>query len=230
VVIAQVVRPGTPVLFGGCPAIFDIRYETSPMGAVESMMLVCGASEIGRHLGLPTQGYVALSDAKDLDAQAGLETSMGATLAALSGVNSVSGPGMLDFINCFSLEKLVVDHEICTMARRLIRGMSPKDDFPATPLLRELLAEKHLLIADHTRRHLRDEITFPGWSIDRTSRSRWAEEGSPALRERAASEVKRLIGEYEPWPIPQSVAADLEERMAAAALAAGMASLPERNL
>ena len=115
VVIAQLVQPGTPVLFGGSPAIFDVRYSTTPMGAIETTMLTCAAAEIGRHLGLPTQGYIAISDSKALDAQAGLETGMGAVLAGLSGINSVSGPGMLDFESCQSLEKLVLDDEICAM-------------------------------------------------------------------------------------------------------------------
>ena len=79
------VRPGPPILWGGSPAIFDVRFETTPMGAVETMMLDCANSEIGKRLGLPTQGYIALSDAKQLDAQAGLETGIGATLAALVG-------------------------------------------------------------------------------------------------------------------------------------------------
>jgi len=228
-VIAQVIRPGTPVLFGGCSAIFDIRYETSPMGAVESMMLACGANEVGRHLGLPTQAFVAMSDAKTLDAQAGLETSMGATLAALSGIDVIAGPGMLDFINCFSLEKLVLDHEICAMARRLLDGIEPCEDFPAVPLLEELITEKHLLIADHTRRHLRQQITFPGRTIDRTNRSRWREEGCPTLHERAAGEVKRLITDAEPSGLPDSAADDLEERMLHAARQAGMSKLPERR-
>ena len=71
VVISQLVNPGTPLLYGGSPAIFDFRHETTPMGAVETMMLDCAYSEIGKHLGLPTQAYIALSDAKQLDAQAG---------------------------------------------------------------------------------------------------------------------------------------------------------------
>jgi len=71
VVISQIARPGTPVLWGGSPAIFDIRYETTPMGAIETMMMDCAYSEIGRSLGLPTQAYISLSDAKQLDAQAG---------------------------------------------------------------------------------------------------------------------------------------------------------------
>ena len=93
-------------------------------------MLTCAMGEIGKRLGLPTQGYAGVSDAKELDAQAGLETSSGALLAALSGINSISGPGLLDLDNGFSLEKLVVDHEICGMALRLARGIEPREDFP----------------------------------------------------------------------------------------------------
>jgi len=87
-------------------------------------------------------------------------------LAALSGINSISGPGMLDFESCQSLEKLVVDNEICGMTYRLLEGIQPREDFPALPLLQELLRDKHLLIADHTRRYLRSEIAFPGPTID----------------------------------------------------------------
>ena len=94
------------------------------MGAIETMMLDCAYCQIGHSLGLPTHAYMALSDAKTLDAQAGLETGIGAILAALAGVNMVSGPGMLDFESCQSLEKLVIDNDICGMAKRLMRGIS----------------------------------------------------------------------------------------------------------
>ncbi len=230
VVIGQLTRPGTPMLFGGCPAIFDVRYESAPMGAVESMMIACGTAEIGRRLGLPTQGYIGLSDAKALDAQAGLESSMGTTLAALSAFDNVSGPGMLDFINCHSTAKLVVDHEICAMAGRLRRGMEPRDDFPSVELFRELLAEGHLLIADHTRSHLRQEIDFPGSVIDRAGRPRWVEEGSSTLGDRAALEVDRLVSEYKPSRLSENAQCDLIDRMTVAARRCGMDTLPDRNL
>ena len=229
VVLAQLANPGCPLLFGGSPAIFDIRFETTPMGAVETTMLTCAAAEVGRRLGLPTQGYIALSDAKALDAQAGLETSMGATLAALSGIDSVSGPGMLDFESCQSLEKLVVDHEICRMTDRLAAGIEPREDFPARPLFEELLAEGHLLIADHTRRHLREELSFPGPVIDRTSRARWLEEGASTVGERAAAEVERLLADFTPSRLGADERQELEAVMAAAARACGMDELPERE-
>jgi len=228
VVISQIAKPGAPMLWGGSPAIFDVRFETTPMGAVETMMLDCANSEVGKRLGLPTQGYIALSDAKRLDAQAGFETTMGATLAALSGINSVSGPGMLDFESCQSLEKLVFDNEVCGMAFRLIRGVEPRDDFPARPLFEELFREKHLLIAKHTRRHLKAEITFPGPVIDRANLSRWTEDGAVELGPRARSEVARLLAAYVPSGLAEDRKAGLIERMTREAAAHGTARLPER--
>jgi len=229
VVISQLANPGHPLLYGGSPAIFDVRFETTPMGAVETMMLDCASSEIGKRLGMPTQGYIVLSDAKQLDAQAGLETGMGAILAALSGINSISGPGMLDFESCQSLEKLVVDNEICGMTYRLLRGIEAREDFPALPLFEELRREKHLLIADHTRRHLREEITFPGAVIDRANRARWLKAGRLSLWERAAREASRLIQGYTPSRLPQETKLELTRLMAQEAQRHGMEALPKRE-
>ncbi|MBN2559344.1 MAG: trimethylamine methyltransferase family protein [Phycisphaerae bacterium] len=230
VIISQLANPGTPVLYGGSPAIFDVRYETTPMGAVETMMIDCAYNEIGKHLGLPTQAYISLSDAKRLDAQAGLETSMGATLAALAGINNISGPGMLDFESCISLEKLVLDNEICGMALRLVRGIEPKEDFPALPRFEELLKDQHLLISKHTRRYLKEEHFFPGPAIDRANRSRWQEEGGLTLRERAHGEVERLVAGYESSRLPDDIKAELTRLMQGEARRYGMGSLPHSSL
>ncbi|MBD3334642.1 MAG: hypothetical protein GF355_03920 [Candidatus Eisenbacteria bacterium] len=228
-VMSQLARPGAPVLYGGSPAVFDVRYETTPMGAVETQMIDCAYSEIGKHLGIPTQAYIGLSDAKLLDAQAGLESAMGATLAALSGINNISGPGMLDFESCQSLEKLVLDNEICGMALRLARGLAPRDDFPARPLFEEMLREGHLLIAEHTRRFLREEHTFPGRVIDRANRSRWQEEGAETLGARAHREVERLEAAYTPSRLPQDIKTELTRLMEGEARRVGLDALPQRD-
>ena len=227
IVISQFSNPGTPVLYGGSPAIFDVRYETTPMGAVETMMIDCAYNEIGKHLGLPTQAYISLSDAKQLDAQAGLESGMGATLAALAGINNISGPGMLDFESCQSLEKLVLDNEICGMTYRLIEGIEPREDFPALPIFQELIAEKHLLISKHTRRYLKEEHFFPGVVIDRANRERWKEEGGLTLGERAHGAVEKMLADYEPTSLPDETRRALRSLMESEAGRHGQDKLPE---
>jgi trimethylamine--corrinoid protein Co-methyltransferase len=227
--MSQLANPGTPVLYGGSPAIFDVRYETTPMGAVETQMIDCAYNEIGKYLNLPTQAYISLSDSKQLDAQAGLESSMGATLAALAGINNISGPGMLDFESCQSLEKLVLDNEICGMVLRLTEGIEPKEDFPSVPRFEELIKDGHLLISKHSRRFLREEHYMPGPAIDRANSARWEEEGSVTLRERAHREVERLIKAYEPSRLPDSTKKELEKLMTAEARRHGMDALPRRE-
>ncbi|MBD3368479.1 MAG: hypothetical protein GF405_09965 [Candidatus Eisenbacteria bacterium] len=229
IVLSQLANPGTPVLYGGSPAAFDIRYETTPMGAIETQMMDCAYSEIGKHLGLPTQAYISLSDAKALDAQAGLESSMGATLAALSGINSVSGPGMLDFESCISPEKLVVDNEICGLVRRMVSGIEPRDDFPARPIFEEMLRDGHLLIADHTRKHLRAEHHFPGPVIARANLARWRDEGSTTLGERAHAEVEKHLAAFEQSRLDDETKRELLSLMTHEAAKHGLDELPERE-
>ena len=230
VILAQLVSPGAKVLYGGSPAPFDIRYETTPMGAAETWLLDAGLNEIGKRLRLPTQAYIALSDAKGLDAQAGLETGMGAVVAVLSGINSISGPGMLDFENCQSVEKLVVDHEIAGLALRLARGVTPRDDFPVRPLVEELLREGHLLISDHSMQHLAEEHHFPGAVIERANQSRWLEEGGRSLQAKARAAADTLENSWTAPALDDSVFTELDRRMTEAASAHGMDRLPEAGV
>jgi trimethylamine--corrinoid protein Co-methyltransferase len=229
IVISQLARPGAPFLYGGSPAIFDVRFETTPMGAIETMMIDCAYNEIGKYLGLPTQAYISLSDAKQLDTQAGIESGIGATLAALAGINNISGPGMLDFESCQSLEKLVVDNEICGMTVRMLKGIEPQEDFPAMALFEELLKEQHLLIAKHTRRYINSELNFPGRAINRSNRARWIKEGCMTLRDRAHQEVDKYIQSYEKTKISDTVKKDLIQLMESEAKRYGQDKLPDRT-
>lgn len=229
IVMSQLANPGCPVLYGGSPAPFDYRNETTPMGAVESQMISCAYAEIGKRLGIPTQAYICLSDAKQIDAQAGLESAMGATQAALTGINSISGPGMFDFENCVSPEKLVIDNEIAGMVLRMIDGIEVKDDFPLLPQLEEMREEGHLLIADHTRRYVQEEHYFPGQVIDRASRSRWLAGGGDSLLVRARREVDREIASWEPTSLSADQTVALVSVMENAARVYGLKTLPARS-
>ena len=209
IVMAQLVRPGLPVLWGAAPAAVHMRLATAPMAAVEAMRVAVMSTELGRALGIPTQAYLAFSESKVLDAQAGAETAVGAVLAALAGVDSVSGPGMLDHLLAFSLPKLVLDAELCLQARHLVRDVAPMDDLPSTDLVRELLAEGQLLIADQTLRHWPAELHLPGPVVDRDNRERWTAAGGLDTAARATAEVERRLAAWEPVPVDAAIDAEL---------------------
>ena len=198
ITMAQVVRPGAPVLFGGAPATFHMKIASSPMAAIEAQLLDVAYVEVAKSLGLPTQSYMALSEAKEVDAQAGAETFGSALLAALAGVNSVSGPGMLDFLLVFSLPKLVLDDELCAQALHFVRNVRNLDDIPARALVDELLATQHLITSEHTSRYWPEELYLPGRVFDRDNRENWTKAGAPDTYRRAVAEVERRLAAYQP--------------------------------
>ncbi len=211
-VIHQLARPGAPFIFGGAPTAFDMRHGTTPMGAMETMLLAVGYAQIGRHLGMPTHGYLCVSDAKTVDYQAGLESGVGALLGALAGVNMISGAGMLDFLLTQSLEKLLLDHEACGMALRAVRGIEA-DASDAAALIAEVVSLPEFLSHEHTRRNWRRELSLPAAVIDRGSYGDWEAGGARAAEERAAEEVARLLREDVAPPLAPDLAAALEEIM-----------------
>ncbi|MFQ5613877.1 MAG: trimethylamine methyltransferase family protein [Anaerolineae bacterium] len=207
--MAQLVRPGAPVLFGGAPAAFHMQTGSSPMAAIEALHLDVAYVAVARALELPAQAFMALSDGKFLDAQAGAETFGGALLAALARVNSVSGPGMLDYVMVFSLEKLVFDDELCGQALHFAREMKPLEDLPAVDLVRHLLEERHLLTAGHTRKYWPQETYLTGPTVDRLNRESWARLGGKTLRQRARAEVERRLAAYTPVETEPALEAEL---------------------
>src|SRR6478752_199376 len=210
ITMAQVIRPGAPVLFGGAPATFHMKIASSPMAAIEALQLDVAYVAVAKTLGLPTQSYMALSDAKTLDAQAGAETFGSALLAALAGVNSVSGPGMLDFLLVFSLPKLVYDDAMCGQVLHFVREVHELDDLPVNELIDQLVADQHLIMAPHTTEHWPRELFLPASIIDRDNREAWTRAGAKEIDERAADEVNRRLGAYRQLETDPAVDAELQ--------------------
>ncbi len=210
ITMAQIIRPGTPVIFGGAPAAFHMKAATSPMLAIEALHLDIAYAAVGDYLGIPTQAYMALSDSKLVDAQAGAETFGSALLAGLAGINSVSGPGMLDYVLTFSLPKLVLDNDLCGQVLHLTREITPKDDLPTIDIVRELLEEDHLITSPHTLEHWPKELYLPDPVTDRLNRENWEQKGETTLMARATAEVEQRLANYK--PIITDPAADAEMR------------------
>ena len=224
VALHQLAAPGAPLVWGGAPSAFDMRQGTAAMGAIESAMLNVANAEIGRSLGLPTHGYLALSDAKTPDYQAGWESGTGALLGALAGIDLVSGPGLLDLLLTLSLEKLLLDHDACGAALRLVRGIAAHDG-DVVALIDELVAAGELLSHPHTRSHWRAELSLASPLVDRGSHGDWAAAGGKSAFERARDEVDRRLA-LPAAPLDAALARELDAIVAAEAARLGVAALP----
>ena len=189
VVLAQLASPGAKVIYGGSPTLVHPRHGTAMIAAPEAALVSLAYRDMARLLELPAHTYMAISDAKTPDFQAGAEAGFTAALAALASFDVVSGPGMLEFESVQSMEKLVLDNEVCGLARRLARGFAANQE--DVDVIREVVLSRrgNFMAHRHTLANLRKEIHVPRvWDVEPTTRRdllNWAHE-----------EVERLLKEH----------------------------------
>lgn len=227
ITIHQLAGPGAPIVWGGAPAIMDMRHGTTPMGAIETAMIDVANAQVGKSLGLPTHAYMSASDTKVLDAQAGLESGMTALAGALAGINMISGAGMLDFLAAQSLEKLVLDAEIIGMSKRITAGIQLHTETLATELFEGINFKSDFLRQKTTRELVKKEQYLPSAVIDRGSLRTWKENGEKDALQRAQTRVRQLLNEYQPPEIDPSQIKELEAMVMKAAAQSGLAKLPD---
>jgi trimethylamine--corrinoid protein Co-methyltransferase len=198
IVIHQLAHAGSPIVWGGAAAIFDMRKGATPMGAVETAMLDCSYAQVAKTLNMPTHTYLGATDSKLVDAQAGLESGISAMVGALSGINMISGSGMLDFLACHSAEKLVVDAEGIAMAKRMIGGVKLHTDTLATGFYDHNINFKggDFLKQKATMQLFQKEQHLPSSVIDRDSTRAWKAAGSLDAFGRAKIRVTELLASY----------------------------------
>jgi trimethylamine--corrinoid protein Co-methyltransferase len=201
IAIHQLAQPGSPIVWGGAPAIVDMRTGATPMGAMETAMLDAAYAQVGKDLNLPTHGYLSATDGKVIDHQSGLESGMTALVGALAGIDMISGAGMLDSLRCSSAEKLVLDAEGIAMAQRLVRGIATPTETLATAAIRAAGWEARFLELPETRKLFRSEQVLPSAVIDRSSLRAWEDAGRPDAAARAMARVEELLAAYERPPL-----------------------------
>jgi trimethylamine--corrinoid protein Co-methyltransferase len=226
VVIHQLAKAGAPIVWGGSPAIFDMREGSTPMGAVETWMISSAYVQVGKALGLPTHAYMGMSDAKIIDTQCGLESMGSNFVAALSGANIISGCGMLDLESCLSYEKLVIDAEMIGMVKRFVKGIVVRDDPIAVTLMQKSGHKAEFLTLPHTRKWYREEQYLPSEVIDRASFEGWKSRGEKSTFERARDRVEKLMTTYQPNQITEEQRQELRAVTLRAAKKFGMDILP----
>ncbi|HTK94083.1 MAG TPA: trimethylamine methyltransferase family protein [Terriglobales bacterium] len=225
IAIHQCASPGAPVVWGTAAAIFEMRAGIAPFGAIETAMLAVACAQVGKALGLPTHAYLVASDSRLVDAQAGMESAVSATLGALAGINMISGAGMLDSLACHSVEKLVIDAEAIASAQRLLAGIEARGDTLATAAFAQAGPAGDFLRAAETRALFRSEQHFPSAVIERGVPP--SEAATPAdTFARAAARVTELLAEYKQPELPSEMAAAMRAIVEREGARHGLTGLP----
>ena len=209
IVLSQLVREGTPVIFAGVSSNAEMRSGALSIGSPEMAINTAATAQMARYYNLPSRSGGAVCDAKIPDAQAAYESMMSLLMAQVSGINFVlHTAGILDTYNCMSYEKFIIDDEMCGMVKRIKKGFKVNDDTLGLNAIKEAGPGGHFLDKDHTYKHFRGELYQPTLS-NRDDFDGWYAKGSPQSMEAANKKYKEILESYEVPELPADVDKDL---------------------
>lgn len=216
-VIAQLVQPGAPFLYGFNTSALDMKTSIVSYGCPEWSLTMGAISDMAHYYGLPVWGYAGASDSKRVDAQFGAEAMFSIMSAFLSQTTVVHDVGFLEFGSTSALEALVVANELIDMTRFMVAGIDVNPTTLALDAIASVRPGAGFLAEDHTL----DNWTWAQWKpdlLDRNRYQRWEKLGSKDLFARANERARQLLVEHEVAPLPDGVeteiAAILAERAA----------------
>lgn len=176
-VLAQFIRPGAKVTFGGYSTSMDMKTMSASVAAMESMMAVASHAALAEFYGIPSQTFAECSEAKTNDFQSGWETAMTGMMAVLSGINLIYGCGSLDYLMEFSYEKFLLDAEIAKYLYFLHQGILVNEDTLAGDVVKEVGPSGSFMMSMHTMLGFKAAQCYPGKFIDRNKRGAWESSG-----------------------------------------------------
>ena len=205
IVLAQLVRPGTPV---GVPGWNGGPYNLKTMVGNYVLADEQGiATEMGKYYDLPVFGLGGSTDAKVLDQQCGLEAAISLTTALLHGANIVHDIGFMDSGLQASLQLMVTCADFIGFLRAATAGVTVNDETLALDVIEELGPTGDYLSHDHTMQHFRE----PYYSklAEKGVYAQWLHRGGTTMEQRASKQIDKVLAEHEPEPLPLDIQQDI---------------------
>jgi len=215
VVISQLLSPGMPVLYVGIPHIIDPATANISFGSPEQGLMAAITTQIGKSYGFPVGTNVGLTDAKCADAQNGMEKATTLLLAALAGTDLSGHMGICGPDEGASLCQLIIDNEVISYVRRILRGLQVSNETLAFDVIKRVGIGGDFFTDQHTLRHFRNEIWFPEL-LDRGGWELWSERGRKSLLDKAVERRKRLLRDHKVEPLNEDISQELDRIVKAA--------------
>jgi len=208
ITLAQIVRPGTPVVYGSFTSNVDMKSGSPAFGTPEFVSAAFGAGQLARHIGLPWRGSAATSS-NATDGQAVYETAMSAWGTLLGGANfMMHSAGWLEGGLTASMEKFVLDVELLQMFGEIFQRQQIDDADTDFEAIASVDPGGHFFGSDHTLSRYRTAFYEPLVS-DWNNFGTWTEAGSKSAPQRANEIWKRVLREFEPPRLDDAVAEEL---------------------
>ncbi len=210
-VLAQLVRPGAPFIYGAFATVMDMKTTIFSYGAPEMSLMVAAMAQMAQHYRLPFFGTAGASDAKFPDAQAAAEVAFSCLASALVGANLVHDAGSwLDHGSLASPAFMVLVNEILYMVNQFMGGVAVNDETLALDLIDGVGPGGHYLYEEHTLNHFKD--VWYSDLFDRSIYQKWLADGAKDFEQRLCEKTLATM-EHQAAPLSEGVLQELD-RMA----------------
>lgn len=200
-IIAQLVNPGAPFLYGMNTAALDMKTTIVSYGAPEWSLGMAAWTRLAHYYNLPVWGYAGATDSKVIDTQAGIEATFSIMTAFLSRNTLVHDVGYIEFGTTSSMEMLVIADEIIRMTRFFAGGLAVDPESLALEATRRVEPGRGYITDRHTLKHFRTAQWIPSL-MDRTYFDDWQKGGSQDMYTRANQRAREILAEREVPPLP----------------------------
>jgi trimethylamine---corrinoid protein Co-methyltransferase len=205
VALGQLVRPGSPAIYGNFLSSMALRSGSPTFGTPEPALGSLIVGQLARRVGLPLRCSGAFTSSKVPDGQAMQESAVSMMAALLCGANFIlHSAGWLEGGLAMGYEKFMMDLDLCGAAHTYLKGVDLGDDQFALDGFAEVGPGKHFFGSQHTLRHYETAFYDPALS-DSSSFEQWRDAGSHDTEFRAAQSCRDMLGSYELPPIDESV-------------------------
>ena len=195
--LAQLINPGTPLVYGLGGSPTDMRKGAYVNASPEDAKHIAISSAMGRYYNMPCRGQGALTESFCLDYQAGMESAVMLTVAALSGVHvGLHNCGTYGSMLAMSFEKFIADEDLCGALKQLMKPVELTEDALAVDLIKEMGTAGNYLMQPHTLKRCRDEFFMPDLGV-RTLHSSWLAMEPREITARAGRLLEKRLAEYE---------------------------------
>jgi trimethylamine--corrinoid protein Co-methyltransferase len=208
--LAQLRNPGCPVCLSGNVQILDMRTGIFGVGFPEMSLGISAQAEVAQSFGLPTWGYAGCTDAKSVDAQAGLESGFSILSQGLAGLNLIHDVGYLDMAMVSSPAQLLLGNEAIGMTRRFLQGIEVNADTLARHVIEAVGPGGHFLQQRHTLDHFRGEL-WQSELLTRQPYERWEKAGSRDMAQRIQDKLIDIIATHNVAELPGNVLTAIEK-------------------
>lgn len=202
-VLNQLINPGARIWVGNMSFVQDMRTGSPAFGAIENALNDVLFTQFWRKYKVPTWSCAsAWTSSKQIDFQAAYETSIPATISALSGANMIYFQGSLTNELTMHVLKAILDDDIAGMIGRFLRGVEVSDETLAVDLINEVgPIPGHFLNKSHTRQWWKKEQFLPQVA-DRLSIPEWLKGGKKRPLDHATEKMEHILSTHEVTPLP----------------------------